>query len=256
MLLLFTSSLFLFTSYSANIVALLQSPSTSIKTLADLVDSPLGVGIHNITYNVVFITVSIDRTIGNFQFLNLGFCPSKESKHPVTQKLYKQKVLPKGDRGFLNVQTGMALVRKGMYAFQVDTGAAYDIISQTYTEAEKCGLAEVELYQLPMQAVPMIKGSPYRDIFAARLRWQREVGLVDRIAKIWVPQKPKCESSVGGFVSVGLTEARPALKAFAFGAIISCVAFLFEHVMVRYRRYRLNRLIKVKASIKPVMIRY
>lgn len=57
MLLLFISALFLFTSYSANIVSLLQTPSKSIKTLHDLVASPLQLGIQNISYNIHFIKV-------------------------------------------------------------------------------------------------------------------------------------------------------------------------------------------------------
>lgn len=56
-LLAFVSSLFLFSSYSANFVALLQSPSSSIKTLDDLVSSHLEVGIedlygHHVSFQV------------------------------------------------------------------------------------------------------------------------------------------------------------------------------------------------------------
>lgn len=53
------AGVFLFTSYSANIVALLQTPSNSIKTLNDLIDSPIVVGVHNITYNHVFLKVPL-----------------------------------------------------------------------------------------------------------------------------------------------------------------------------------------------------
>lgn len=40
----FTILMFLYTSYSANIVALLQSPSTRIKSLKDLYESRLEIG--------------------------------------------------------------------------------------------------------------------------------------------------------------------------------------------------------------------
>lgn len=42
----FLATLAIFTSYSASIVALLQSPSTFIKSLDDLIASPVKVGMH------------------------------------------------------------------------------------------------------------------------------------------------------------------------------------------------------------------
>lgn len=129
----------------------------------------------------------------------------------------------------------MKHVRRGLYAFQSDTGSAYDYISSTYTEAEKCGLAEIELYQLPRQAQTVRRKSPIRDVFAIRLRWQREIGLLDRIQKIWAPQKPKCESGNSGFVSVGTTEVMPAIQAFMYGAGFAIGLFILELVNKNYR---------------------
>jgi len=51
------SSLFLFTSYSANIVALLQTPSTSFQTISDLTNSPMVITVENQTYNRVYMKV-------------------------------------------------------------------------------------------------------------------------------------------------------------------------------------------------------
>lgn len=56
-MLLFISALFLFTAYSANIVSLLQTPSKSIKTLEDLLTSPLELGLLNAQYNHVLLKV-------------------------------------------------------------------------------------------------------------------------------------------------------------------------------------------------------
>lgn len=50
--------MFLYTSYAANIVALLQSPSTKIKTLKDLYDSRLKLGVDDTVYNHYFFAVS------------------------------------------------------------------------------------------------------------------------------------------------------------------------------------------------------
>lgn len=60
MVVVFIVLFFLFTSYSANIVALLQSPSNKIKTLKDLLRSRLELGVHDTVYNRYFFTVSIE----------------------------------------------------------------------------------------------------------------------------------------------------------------------------------------------------
>ncbi|XP_052130651.1 ionotropic receptor 75a-like, partial [Frankliniella occidentalis] len=54
--LLFLAVLLLYTCYSASIVVLLQSSSSSIRTLRDVWKSRLTVGVENMPYNVYFIT--------------------------------------------------------------------------------------------------------------------------------------------------------------------------------------------------------
>ena len=56
-LMLLLAALSLYTSYTANIVALLQSTTDSIKTLADLLHSPLKCGTHDIVYNRYYFKV-------------------------------------------------------------------------------------------------------------------------------------------------------------------------------------------------------
>lgn len=51
--------MFLYTSYSANIVALLQSPSTRIKTLKDLYDSRLEIGVDDTVFNRYYFSVNL-----------------------------------------------------------------------------------------------------------------------------------------------------------------------------------------------------
>ena len=54
---LFLIVIFLYTSYSACIVALLQSSTTSIRTLYDLLHSGLTLGAYDIVYNRHFFKV-------------------------------------------------------------------------------------------------------------------------------------------------------------------------------------------------------
>lgn len=76
----------------------------------------------------------------------------------------------------------------------------------------------------------------------SRLRWQREVSLVNREERKWIPQKPKCEGGVGGFVSIGLTECRYAFGIFGCGAALSFASFLLE-VIYKHSKgiYRISR---------------
>lgn len=57
MVVVFIILMFLYTSYSANIVALLQSPSKKIKTLKDLYNSRLKLGADDTVYNHYYFTV-------------------------------------------------------------------------------------------------------------------------------------------------------------------------------------------------------
>lgn len=58
MILSFITLMFLFVSYSANIVALLQSPSNQIKTLPDLYDAKFQFSMTDTVYNRHFFAVS------------------------------------------------------------------------------------------------------------------------------------------------------------------------------------------------------
>lgn len=60
MIVAFTILMFLYTSYSASIVALLQSPSTRIKTLKDLYESRLEIGVDDTVFNRYYFTVNFD----------------------------------------------------------------------------------------------------------------------------------------------------------------------------------------------------
>ncbi|RVE45316.1 hypothetical protein evm_010021 [Chilo suppressalis] len=147
MLFTLLSSLFVFTSYSAKIVAILQTPSDAIQTIDDLTRSPMALGVQETTYKRVYFA---------------------ESNDPATQRLYRHKLLPLGERAYLSVVDGVNRLRTGLFAFQVEESSGYDIISKTFTESEKCGLQRIQAFKLPMVAIPIRRLSGYRDLLAAR----------------------------------------------------------------------------------------
>lgn len=76
----FLATLAIFTSYSASIVALLQSPSHLIRNIDDLLNSPLKMALQDTGYNRY-----------NYQKENLS----------LLQKVYNKKIAPMGDNGWV-----------------------------------------------------------------------------------------------------------------------------------------------------------
>ena len=75
MFIVFLAFLFLYTSYSAYIVALLQSTSNRIRTLSDLLNSKLELGVEDVSYNryyfsVRFLLVTLFYSVFIFSFFN------------------------------------------------------------------------------------------------------------------------------------------------------------------------------------------
>ena len=81
-------SLFVSTSYSAIIVSLLQTTSTAINSLRDLMDSPFTLSMIDLVSNMNYVNVSLllkkvttDKRITNLRHLNLWSIHSLIKKH-------------------------------------------------------------------------------------------------------------------------------------------------------------------------------
>nr|CAD7194908.1 unnamed protein product [Timema douglasi] len=80
------------------------------------------------------------------------------------------------------------------------------------------------------------------------VRWFREVGILDRIWKLWVSQRPVCEDKLKEFVSVGRMELYPAMQVFRIGAGVS-VAVLMAELIHFHRPQRTPReILKLRLS--------
>ncbi|XP_024214586.1 ionotropic receptor 75a isoform X2 [Halyomorpha halys] len=215
--------LFFYTSYSANIVALLQSSSATFRSLSDLTNSPLGIGIQDVIYNKIFFGEATDENV---------------------RELYDKKIAPQGPKAYLNPVEGIKKLRSGMFAFDVEIHWGYKIISDTFHENEKCDLDEMRIFLLPKLSIPVVKKSGYREHFTRMNTWQRDVGLHSRIRQRWLPKKPICDNTGRGYVSVGLTDFKPALLVMVYGISFSIAAFfleLFTRSKLFYRCKFLNK---------------
>lgn len=80
---LFVTVTFLYTSFAANIVALLQSSSSQIRTLDDLLHSRIKFGVHDTVFNRYYFSVRIKkhnwRSISVLKILPRSFFCALES---------------------------------------------------------------------------------------------------------------------------------------------------------------------------------
>lgn len=222
----FLAMLAIFTSYSANIVALLQSPSHSIQTIEDLIQSPLKMGIQEAGYNRYYYV---------------------EENQTVLNRVYRKRIQPLGPSGWIyDTAKGVDDVRTKLFALQVESSTAYKIVARTFKESEKCSLSEIHLLRLPMTTVTVVKHSPYKELFKCRLRWHREVGLIAHEKRQWLPNKPICEGGIQEVRTVGIQEIKPALYLLLFGFVASTLILLIECTWVK---------LNMRASRKRFLIR-
>ncbi|KAJ9584279.1 hypothetical protein L9F63_021375 [Diploptera punctata] len=218
MIFLFVIVIFLYTSYSAYVVALLQSTTTSIRSLTDLLESGLTLGAHDITYNRQYM---------------------KNVSDSVRKAIYTQRISPPGGpERFYSMAEGLDRVRRGLFAFHLEQAAGYKIISDTYTEDEKCNLQTMNfLIEIPDPWVTINKHSPYREIVAMGYRMVHERGFQYRENHRFYYWKPECSSRGTNFVSVGIIDCYSALLMLVFG-MLAAMAILFVEVIVQKKLYQ------------------
>ncbi|XP_068895616.1 ionotropic receptor 75a-like isoform X2 [Tenebrio molitor] len=205
-LILFGAFMFIYVSYSANIVVLLQS-TTKINDVQELLDSRIEVGGCQIHYMKNY-----------FEGVKKG---------PL-RKLYEKKIYP--DQYF-PLEVGMKKVQDGNFAFHVAMQSAYEYILKHFTNHEICGLQELPGYieeNLGYIAVP--KHSPYKDLFKVAILRIDEYGL-QRRTNLRVLMTPKCFSQAASFKDVGFYDCEQVLWIWIFGTSLAFVIFLIERIM-------------------------
>ncbi|THK32890.1 ionotropic receptor 75a [Diachasma alloeum] len=203
-------ALSLYAAYTANIVALLQSTADSIKTLDDLMNSPLKIGIFDIVYNRYYF--------GAFE-------------DPVRKEFYERLVKDK-PAVWMPLEEGIRKVREGLFAFHVDLGFGYQMMQETYAEDEKCGIEEIDYLKVYDPLLVIERQSPFREIIRVGALWIAETGLKPRVASKFFTQKPPCIGSTS-FVSVGIIDCYVAMLAIVYGCAISVGILLLENLWRR-----------------------
>uniref|UniRef100_A0A182WK86 Ionotropic glutamate receptor C-terminal domain-containing protein n=1 Tax=Anopheles minimus TaxID=112268 RepID=A0A182WK86_9DIPT len=223
-MLTFTVLMFLYASYSANIVALLQSPSTKIQTLEDLLASRLKFGVHDTVFNRHYFT---------------------HATEPTRKALYEQKIRrPYGPDAFIALEQGIDRIRHGLYAFHVEQGVGYKVISETYQEDEKCGLQEIQYLQVIDPYYAIQKNSSYKEMVKIGLFRLNEHGIQYRENAKLYTKKPSCSGGGGKFVPVSLVDVEPAVWIILWGSGLASGFFLTERIYSRWLRGKIWRMVR------------
>lgn len=206
----FTALMFMYASYSANIVALLQSPSSKIRTLEDLYNSRIKLGVDDTVFNHYYFSHADEK---------------------IRAGIFADKIKHKdGTESFFNLSDGVQMVRDGLFAFHMEVGVGYKILLETFQEDEKCGLQEIQYLQVIDPFYAIQKNSSYKELFKVGLLRLREFGIQDRENSRLYTKKPKCAGHGAKFISVGLIDVEPALLVFLYGVGLAAVSFGLEKV--------------------------
>ncbi|XP_063697947.1 glutamate [NMDA] receptor subunit 1-like [Culicoides brevitarsis] len=208
--------------YSASIVsALLMEKPKTIKTLRNLIDSPLELYIDNNIY------------------MKNHF---KHTKDPLAIELYNKKVVVfnkntmQNEFHYVDFDEGMRMIRRGK-AFHVQDAQAYKVIKDTFTEMEICDLIEINLMPQYIKKLQMIvqKVSPFRKILAYSNRRITEHGIMARERRFWRSPKPKCVRQIHKEdFQVRVEFIYSVLIFLSAGYVISCAILLLEIYFVKY----------------------
>nr|WPO56516.1 ionotropic receptor [Leucinodes orbonalis] len=204
---LFTALMALYAAYSANIVVLLQAPSTSINTLAQLSASKITLAAVDLDYSRFILS------------------PYKD---PVRVKI-NRRIMPEGGQPiFYPMDEGVEKIRQGLFAFHALAEPTYRRIENTFLESEKCDLAEIDFVNTFSSYIPVKKDSPNLELLRVSFKLIRETGLLSAISKRLLVPKPKCVNRVSAFSSVGLLDMRPVIIFMLYGIAFSLLIFFAE----------------------------
>lgn len=64
------------------------------------------------------------------------------------KEIYERKILNKDKTdNFFTLEKGVAKMRHELFAFFFECGSGYKVVSDTFTENEKCGITEIKYLQ-------------------------------------------------------------------------------------------------------------
>lgn len=162
----FLATLAIFTSYSATIVAILQSPKSFIVNLDDLIESALGVGLHETDYTRSYVD---SRYSGVTKVYDKKVLPQGEVRYVAKFVFFSLTVCFSGEKGWISDPfVGVEKVRTELFAFQVESPSAYKAILSTFSQSEICSLSEIQMIVLPTSTILVERNSGYKELISQK----------------------------------------------------------------------------------------
>ncbi|XP_052844505.1 ionotropic receptor 75a [Drosophila gunungcola] len=206
---LMLTSFLMYNYYTSIVVSkLLGQPSkSSIRTLQQLADSSLEVGIEPAIYTRIYVETSEEADV---------------------RSLYRNKVLGSKrspDRIWIATEAGVKAVRD-QEGFVYITGVAtgYEFVRKHFLPHQICELNEIPLRDASHTHSVVAKKSPYAELFKLNELRMLETGIHLKHERYWMETKLHCYQH-NHTVAVGLEYAAP-LFILLLGAIIVCMGVL------------------------------
>ncbi|XP_055605551.1 uncharacterized protein LOC129753733 [Uranotaenia lowii] len=208
--------MFIFTSFSAKIISLIQAPSERIKTIQDLLESRIEAGAHDVVYNKVYLAAATE--------------PSKKA-------FYKKKIQRRdGSLNMYKLEEGVAKLRQGLFAFHGYTPGIYHVISETFDDVEKCSLRELSVIERTPGFLVMQKNYTLREHLQVGDTRIFEVGVFNREHRRIMTGKPGCVKGTV-FQPLSAIDVRFSMQVMACGIGIAALVLLLE-ILVRWYQMR------------------
>lgn len=207
--------------YSASIVSSLLTPAPrTITTMKDLAESDLEVIMEDIPTSKAAFRVTIDE---NAILL-------RETKIVKHNELY-------------SIEEGVALVKKGNYAFYTYVDYAYDFMKNTFTHSELDDLQEITFYppdHRSMLYMAIEKHSPFKELIRVGNQKFIETGIKSYVTSKFTSKTPRGNLNSQMFKNavVDIQSFSSLLYMLCIGMIFSFVIFIFEIFAGIIKRYR------------------
>ncbi|XP_001984105.2 ionotropic receptor 75a [Drosophila grimshawi] len=226
--LLFSFCIFQF--YSASIVGtlLMEKPKT-IRTLKDLVQSSLKVGVEDVLYNRDYFLNTKDP-------VSMEIYAKKITQVPTNKEIEAPSAVPDGGQGqpstpedadgassgasakayrdivhshevgahakenaatnWMDPETGLQRVKNERFAFHMDVAVAYKTIADTFSERDICDLTEISMFPPQKTVAISQKNSPMRKVISYGWRRITETGIFAYHYNVWHTAKPPCVKKI------------------------------------------------------------
>ncbi|KAM7354774.1 ionotropic receptor 75a-like isoform 2-T3 [Cochliomyia hominivorax] len=215
---------FLMYNYYTSIVvsSLLGSPvKSNLKTLADLANSDLEVGLESWPYMYTYLNFSTLPDVRLF----------------VRRKVESKKILRSP---WYTSQEGITKMReKPGFVFIFETSTGYNMIENQYHPHEICDLNKILFRPDTMLATHVHKNSSYKELFRLKLMRILETGVHSKHRRLWVRTSINCLDS-NFLLTVGMEYAAPLFLLLVGSYLLCFFIFLLEILWSHVERKRKN----------------